>query len=271
MPKRLMITTTAASLALVMILVLALGAFPALGQFAGEDPTAWQGTVDASVADLFTQTAAAPRNAAMTQAVGTAFVAAQTATAAALVQVVPSETSVPPSATPEPAQPTARPEMFPTDTIADVQVAYQEFERGYMYWLRVNRQIWVAAADAANPTTGTWFCYEDTFQEGEPETDPALVPPDGQYQPRRGFGKLGRTTPGVRDSLGWATIPEAEMVSQYRYIPGGTLDANGVFTPGPGEHRLLTMRSGVLACTEEAIVGDCIGGRWRLIPLGQAD
>ena len=35
-------------------------------------------------------------------------------------------------------------------------------------------------------------------------TDPAIVPPDGRFQPIRGFGKLWRERPDVRDRLGWA-------------------------------------------------------------------
>lgn len=186
------------------VILLAINAVPAAwGQPEGEDPTAWQGTVDAAVSDLFTQTAAAPRNAALTQAVGSAFVAAQSQTAQAATVAVVTETPVPPTVissvtaaatSAEPATPL--PANFPTDTIADVPIVYQEFERGYMYWLRPNRQIWVAVADAG--TSGTWYCYTDTFQEGEQETDPNLVPPEGFYQPRRGFGKVWRTVSGVK-------------------------------------------------------------------------
>jgi hypothetical protein len=43
-----------------------------------------------------------------------------------------------------------------------------------------------------------------------PETDPAFDPPAGSgfYQPKRGFGRVWREQPGVRERLGWATDPE---------------------------------------------------------------
>jgi hypothetical protein len=46
-----------------------------------------------------------------------------------------------------------------------------------------------------------------------PEDDPSLVPPEGLYQPVRGFGVAWRdeqATPGfrVRDRLGWAIDQE---------------------------------------------------------------
>ncbi len=54
-----------------------------------------------------------------------------------------------------------------------------------------------------------YHVYNDEFSEGDPESDPAIVPPTGLYQPIRGFGLVWRTYPEVRDGLGWATAPEA--------------------------------------------------------------
>lgn len=36
-----------------------------------------------------------------------------------------------------------------------------------------------------------------------------LTPPPGRYEPQRGFGKVWRDFPEVREALGWATLPEA--------------------------------------------------------------
>jgi hypothetical protein len=88
--------------------------------------------------------------------------------------------------------------------------AEQPFERGRMIWLEqvgsddyvLQRQVLVFYAD------GKYAQYEDTWTSADPESDPALVPPDGLYQPTRGFGKVWREKPGVRDRLGWATVPE---------------------------------------------------------------
>lgn len=52
--------------------------------------------------------------------------------------------------------------------------------------------------------------------DGEQESDPSIVPPAGLYQPIRGFGKLWRTNPHVRDGLGWAIAPEQGFHTQWQ-------------------------------------------------------
>lgn len=197
----------------------------------------------------------------------------------------PTDTPVPtdtdqPSDTPEPTEtrrprPTNTPPLsdadiaatqtaeavFPTPTIAEVAVAEQVFENGRMFWIRLNRQIWVM--ELTGEGRGNWFCYFDTFEEGELEIDPNLTPPEGLLQPRRGFGKLWRTNEQVRELLGWAQTPEFELTSQYTYIPGGYVE-DGQYFPGPGEHRLTTLYSESFSFFESDIRGDCQGGTWRL-------
>ena len=70
---------------------------------------------------------------------------------------------------------------------------------------------------------------------------PSLTPPAGLLQPDRGFGKLWREVPEVRDMLGWAVTPEFGYTSAYEYHAGGSVDANGEFTPGPGYHILYSL------------------------------
>jgi hypothetical protein len=41
----------------------------------------------------------------------------------------------------------------------------------------------------------------------------ALTPPPGRYEPQRGFGKVWRDFPEVREALGWATLPEAAHIA----------------------------------------------------------
>lgn len=109
------------------------------------------------------------------------------------------------------------PYFFPTDiglcaaSAADeTWAAEQSFENGRMIWLEevssesttYQHALLVLYAD------GRFAQYEDTWTEGEPESDPTIVPPAGLYQPIRGFGKLWRTVPAVRDGLGWASGPE---------------------------------------------------------------
>jgi len=86
---------------------------------------------------------------------------------------------------------------------ADVgQAAQQPFERGFMMWLAPRNAIYVFYEN------GSYRVYPDEFQEGDPERDPDLVPPEGLEQPIRGFGLVWRTQPEVREGLGWATASE---------------------------------------------------------------
>ena len=195
--------------------------------------------------------------------------------AALLVEVPQADAAAllaaPPTSTPGPAAATRtpRPEAFPTNTFAEVQIVEQVFEHGRMFWIRHNLQIWVMVADPSLPQggAGDWYCFNDTYQEGEPETDPSLVPPgEGLLQPRRGFGKVWRSDPELQKALGWATTPEFDVNSSYTYIPGGTMDENGRYTPGPGEHRLTTLYSESISFYEDRVRGDCMGGTWSLTP-----
>jgi hypothetical protein len=88
--------------------------------------------------------------------------------------------------------------------------AEQPFQNGRMIWLEevsgdsfvLQRQILVLYND------GQYAQYEDTWTEGQPESDPSIVPPSGLYQPIRGFGKVWRENTSVRNKLGWATTSE---------------------------------------------------------------
>jgi hypothetical protein len=169
-----------------------------------------------------------------------------------------------PTSTPVPPTPTPLPPLFPTPVSAQLDIAEEVFQQGRMFWIRENRQIWVMVnVPPDNGAGGDWYCYNDTFEEGEPETDPSLVPPEGLYQPRRGFGKLWRNHPDLKDALGWATTPEFELTSDYTYLAGGYVQ-DGQYYPGPGEHRLTTLYHQTISFFESEIRGDCMGGTWRL-------
>jgi hypothetical protein len=83
--------------------------------------------------------------------------------------------------------------------------AQQPFEHGFMLWLEPSKRIYVFFDNYGGQS---YRNYADTFKEGDPESDPNLVPPSGLLQPIRGFGKVWRENPEVRDHLGWATAPE---------------------------------------------------------------
>ncbi|MEP7292244.1 MAG: hypothetical protein ABI835_10690 [Chloroflexota bacterium] len=134
---------------------------------------------------------------------------------------------------------TPLPPNFPTPVVAEVQVAEQLFEHGRMFWVEPIKQIWVLKITGEGH--GTWSVYEDTFVDGEQETDPNLIPPDGRYQPERGFGKLWRESGNLREELGWGITPEFGYVSRYEYHAGGTVDANGQYVAGPGYHIVFSL------------------------------
>jgi hypothetical protein len=75
-----------------------------------------------------------------------------------------------------------------------------------------------------------WFFTGDTWRDGlDPSDDPAIIPPNGLYQPVRGFGKVWRERPGVREALGWATAEEQGFTAVIQEFSGGTVwqDAGG--------------------------------------------
>jgi hypothetical protein len=152
------------------------------------------------------------------------------------VALTPTATTIPATATPA-ASPTPNP--FPTPTINQIQVAEQVFENGRMFWLQPTGQIWVMIVTEEG--RGEWQIYQDTFTEGDPQMDPQITPPEGREQPQRGFGKLWRENPALREALGWAITPEFGFVTRYEYHPGGRLNENNEYVPGPGYHVLSTL------------------------------
>jgi hypothetical protein len=153
--------------------------------------------------------------------------------------------------------PTATPEVFPTPTTGNIQVAEQLFQRGRMFWVEPTRQIWVLIVTGEG--RGRWMIYPDTFQDGvDSEVDTSLVPPgDGLIQPERGFGKLWRSNRDVNEALGWATTPEFGYVSPYEYHPGGTINPNGEYVVAPGYHILYSLYQEQFRFNE-------VDGTWQL-------
>jgi hypothetical protein len=90
-----------------------------------------------------------------------------------------------------------------------IGIATQPFEGGAMLWLPrpegAPGQIFVLMRRSDGGLS--WQLYADNYVEGEPIGTDELPPP-GKFSPVRGFGKLWRTVPEVRASLGWGTAPE---------------------------------------------------------------
>ncbi len=84
-----------------------------------------------------------------------------------------------------------------------IYMARQPFQSGHMIWREDTAMIYALNND------GSWLGVEDTFAEGDPESDPALTAPTGLFQPIRGFGKVWREQlGGANAAIGWSTAPE---------------------------------------------------------------
>ncbi|MFO7321055.1 MAG: hypothetical protein DIU68_004955 [Chloroflexota bacterium] len=165
------------------------------------------------------------------------------------LEALPEALAAAPTVATSTPTPTATPDPRPTATTGQIQVVEEVFERGRMFYIEPLDQIWVMVVTGEG--RGTWSIYPDTFEEGDAEFDPSIVPPDGLMQPERGFGKLWRENPEVREALGWAVTPEFGYVSEYRYQPGGHFDENGEFVPGPGYHVLFSLYGEAFRFNEE--------------------
>ncbi|TVR18611.1 MAG: hypothetical protein EA396_14865 [Anaerolineaceae bacterium] len=137
--------------------------------------------------------------------------------------------------TPEP-EPDDPEDAIPDPVTESIIVAEQIFEGGRMYYLQPVGQIWVLIDDDESARNGVWAFYEDTWEDGMPESDPGIEPPEGFAQPIRGFGQLWRDNEFVRSSLGWALDNEYGFWTDYTYFFGGEIDADGEFIQGPGRH-----------------------------------
>lgn len=84
----------------------------------------------------------------------------------------------------------------------------QAFEQGQMLWAESSDRIYILYAGG-----NRWSATHNRWFDGMPESDPTLIPPEGYYQPVRGFGVAWRDEQAlaghrVRDQLGWAIQPE---------------------------------------------------------------
>jgi hypothetical protein len=177
------------------------------------------------------------------------------------------------------ATPTPLPVGFPTPQIYGVTVVEQVFENGRMIWFQPNGHIWVMLGPEGgiDPTSGTWFCVLDTFVDGDVEREEALDPPPGTttasrwdravpLQPIRGFGKVWRTDPTVRERLGWAVMLETMYNTRYEYHAGGRV-VNGTYQAAAGTYQLESQFQYTLVMQEEAVQAPCegTGGTWSLV------
>lgn len=121
----------------------------------------------------------------------------------------------------------------PVGTPQPVGGVWQAFEHGVMFWRQSDHSIFIISSLAIRQgqTTDKWWRIEDTWQTGEPESDPGLQPPAGMRQPIRGFGKVWRNNGFVREAVGWAVGDEIQLDSQWLTFEGGWMMAGPNNTP----------------------------------------
>ncbi len=99
-------------------------------------------------------------------------------------------------------------------------IAVQTFERGTMIYVGTTpSSIYVLSS------AGTYSRYPDTFVDGVDPASGGEIAPSNLFEPVRGFGKVWRTNPGVRDMLGWATQPEAGAAGTLLLFQSGQMIA----------------------------------------------
>lgn len=172
-----------------------------------------------------------------------------------------SEPTQPQAATPESATPEAEPTaaQYPAPFQSQVDAVYQDFERGFMIYLADRKAIWVFVKSIPDPagtpvptqSVGVWLAFADTFQDGEPETDPAFEPPVNYQQPKRGFGKVWRENANVRDLLGWGLDYERPYTASVTDYSIGAFDSTGVYSPQSFIH-LATTANGLTVHIDES-------------------
>jgi hypothetical protein len=106
-------------------------------------------------------------------------------------------------------------------------MARQPFERGRLVWIGGGSGLadWERVVVVLNGTaSGAWQRHPDAWQEGQPESDPAIQPPVGLYQPVRGFGKVWREQMGGPGApIGWASAPEEGLTGAIQAFQRGVV------------------------------------------------
>lgn len=97
------------------------------------------------------------------------------------------------------------------DFVLNTWTVWQPFERGVMVWMQERGRTFVLVDDGS--LFKPFHVVVDTQGLPFPEPDPSIMPPEGLYQPERGFALFWRGLAAgsewVRGALGWATAPES--------------------------------------------------------------
>jgi hypothetical protein len=106
----------------------------------------------------------------------------------------------------------------PTTSDTQLATAVQTYEHGLMIYVAEQPGIIYALF-----SDGTFKRYADTWVEGTDPNNGGETPPTGLIEPARGFGKVWRDNPEVREGLGWAVTEEAGSDSRELLFERGRL------------------------------------------------
>jgi photosystem II stability/assembly factor-like uncharacterized protein/DNA-binding beta-propeller fold protein YncE len=107
----------------------------------------------------------------------------------------------------------------PAEPAVEILLAWQPFEQGVMLWRSDRREIYVLYSGLE---ANRWRLFPDTWQEGQPDRDPALQPAEGREQPIRGFGRVWREEMGgPQAAVGWAMEREQSYTGRVQQYGGG--------------------------------------------------
>jgi hypothetical protein len=121
-------------------------------------------------------------------------------------------------------------------TVLNTWMVWQPFEGGIMVWTQEGGRTYVLV-DNRSLFKG-YAVVADTQGLPFPEPDPSIIPPEGRYQPERGFALFWRGLAAgsgwVREALGWATEPESAYSGLWQC---NTLSDNGArcYFTGPSD------------------------------------
>ena len=113
---------------------------------------------------------------------------------------------------------------YATAAEQELWCAGQHFEHGPMMWLdELHEDHIYVLVYGADETSGTWQGHVSTWREGDPESG-GLTPPEGLFEPIRGFGRLWREELGGPDApVGWALAPEQGYVGNVQPFEHGLM------------------------------------------------
>lgn len=133
----------------------------------------------------------------------------------------------------------------PLGSTTPVNSASQLYQLGGMFWLQGPPPVIYALLG-----NGRFQRYDDTYNANTDPFSGGETPPSGLLEPVRGFGKVWRSYPDVRNGLGWASGDESGSTANIQLFDRGQM----VYLPQRGEIIIMSFDTGN------------ISGMWRAVP-----